>query len=172
MGRDRGREAELEEFALKVSKRVRELRVCALSSTIDNHLLWAHYAGGYSGLAIEVDVPEPDAAAVEYWDKSIFMSDLKEQSVDAAARTVLLRKYEDWSYEKEVRIVGTDPYYRLTQPISRVVLGSRVTPAVTAALQILCRHYDIELERMVVADWGIYTVGSQESPLLSKRSDA
>jgi len=173
IGQDQGREVEILDFGMGVGKRVRELRVCALSTTIDNHLLWANYAGGYSGVAIEVDIPDEDALPVEYGDNFIFLSDLKGRfSTDEAARAVLLRKYGDWSYEREVRIIGTEPYYKLARPISRVVLGSRVTPAVTAALQILCRHYGVELKRMVVADHGIYTVGSQESPLLRRSGDA
>jgi hypothetical protein len=81
---------------------------------------------------------------------------------------VLLKKYKDWSYEQEVRLVTKEPFYGLTRPIKRIILGSRASSALTATLQILCRHYQIELERMVIADWGIYKVGSQESPLLNK----
>src|SRR5262249_29405140 len=36
------------------------LLVCALSQTFDCHLLWAHYASGFRGLAIEVDLPDDD----------------------------------------------------------------------------------------------------------------
>lgn len=150
---------EIFNFAKDVGNQVRELRVCALSATVDNHLLWAHYAGGYSGIAIEVDIPDEDARLVEYSDELILASDLfNSYSVDEAARTVLLRKYRDWAYEKEVRIISSEPYYMLTQPISRVVLGSRVMPAVASAIQILCKHHNIEVELMVVSDKGIYTV--------------
>ena len=167
MGQDHDRWAEINDFGRKVASRAREFRVCALSSGIDNHLLWAHYAGGYGGVAIEVEIPEKDAQTVEYRDDFIFLSDLfKTDSVDNAAAKILLRKYRDWSYEEEVRVITTEPYYKLEQPIKRVVLGSRATPAVTAAIQILCNHYKLEVERMVVSDECIYTVVSQESPLL------
>lgn len=109
---------------------------------------------------------------MEYCDEFLFASDLfNTHSVDEAATRVLLRKYRDWSYEGEVRIITTEPYYKLAEPIKRVVLGSRVTPAVTAAVQILRNHYKIEGERMVVSDQGIYTVGSQTSPLLWRDRD-
>jgi hypothetical protein len=173
MGHDHDRWAEINDFGRKVETRARELRVCALTSGIDSHLLWAHYAGGYGGVAIELDIPESDAKTVEYQDEFLFASDLfKTHSVDDAATRILLRKYRDWSYEGEVRVITSEPYYKLAKPIRRVVLGSRATPAVTAAVQILCNHYKILVERMVVSDQGIYTVGSQTSPLLWRDRDA
>src|SRR5688500_14515121 len=36
------------------------LKVCSLSQTFDSHLLWAHYAEGFTGLAVEVEVPDAD----------------------------------------------------------------------------------------------------------------
>jgi len=139
MGHDHDRWAEINDFGRKVETRARELRVCALTSGIDNHLLWAHYAGGYGGVAIEVDIPESDAKTVEYQDEFLFASDLfKTHSVDDAATRILLRKYRDWSYEGEVRVITSVPYYKLAKPIRRVVLGSRATPAVTAAAHRRC----------------------------------
>ena len=171
VGQDQGREVEIFEYGREVSTQLHELRVCALTRTIDNHLLWAHYAGGYSGLAFELDIPDEDLGTVDYGDDFIFLSNFAgKSSAEAAARAVLLKKYKDWSYEQEVRIVTKTPYYALSRPIKRIILGSRASPALTAALQILCSHYHVELERMVIADWGIYTVGSQESPLVGRKT--
>lgn len=36
----------------------KRLKICSLSATFDSHLLWAHYAGGFDGLAIEVEIPD------------------------------------------------------------------------------------------------------------------
>ena len=173
VGQDQDREVAILEYGIEVNKQVRELRVCALTKTFDNHLLWAHYAGGYNGLAFELDIPDEDLGAVEYGDNFIFLSNFADTfSPEETARAVLLKKYKDWSYEQEVRLFSKTPFYTLTRPIKRIILGSRASPALTAALQILCAHYQIELERMVIADWGIYAMGSQESPLLRKQSDA
>lgn len=35
-------------------------RVCSLSADFQSHLLWAHYASGFDGLAIEVELPDND----------------------------------------------------------------------------------------------------------------
>ena len=47
-------------------------RVCALSKTFDNHLLWAHYAQGFSGLAIEFDIDENEEELVEVDYRGVF----------------------------------------------------------------------------------------------------
>jgi hypothetical protein len=173
VGQDEGREVEILEYGMEVNKKVRELRVCALTKSFDNHLLWAHYAGGYGGIAFELDVPDEDLGTVDYGNNFLCLSNYAGvASPETAARSVLLKKYKDWSYEQEVRLVTKEPFYALVRPIKRIILGSRASSALTATLQILCSHYQIELERMVVADWGIYTVGSQESPQLRKRGDA
>ena len=56
------------DLAGAVSKALKSLRVCSLSATFDSHLLWAHYATGFNGVAIEVELPEasPDIQRVTY----------------------------------------------------------------------------------------------------------
>ena len=88
---DRGRETEILEFGPAVTRQLRELRVCSLSKSFNNHLLWAHYAGGYTGMAMEVEPKDDAIVHVTYDDNFIFLSDLIEKdSVEEAAREVLL----------------------------------------------------------------------------------
>src|SRR3712207_4421718 len=65
--------------AEEVKRRVEEViiakrpkRVAALSGTLDSHLLWAHYAAGFTGLALELDLPEterdPKVKRIRYRD--------------------------------------------------------------------------------------------------------
>jgi len=162
VGNDRGRELQVIEYGNAVSKQLKELRVCALTKSFDNHLLWAHYANGYSGVAIEVEIDDADVTVVTYADDFIYLAQLMESlSPEAAARQALARKYKDWSYEGEVRLITTSEYYKLTRPISRVIVGSRTNPAFVSALHLMCSHFGIILDRVIVADWGLYTVGAQ-----------
>jgi len=166
VGNDEGRVHEIIEFGDQVTKRLRELRVCSFSKSFDNHLLWAHYGGGYTGIAIEVDLEDGDVTEVLYDDNFIFLSELIEKgSPENTARQVLARKYKAWSYEEEVRLITKTEYYPLTRPISRIIVGSRTDPALVSALYLICSHFGITLDRMVVADWGIYTVGAQPTHL-------
>jgi hypothetical protein len=162
VGNDGGRELQVIEYGDAVSTQLKELRVCALTTSFDNHLLWAHYADGWSGVAIEVEVDDADAVAVTYADDFIYLAQLMESlSPEAAARQALARKYKEWSYEGEVRLITKSEYYTLKRPISRVIVGSRTSPALVSALHVMCNHFGITLDRVVVADWGLYTVGAQ-----------
>jgi len=162
VGNDQGRELQVIEYGDAVSRQLNGLRVCALTKSFDSHLLWAHYANAYSGLAIEVDVDDADVTPVTYGDDFIYLAQLMESlSPEAAARHALARKYKDWSYEGEVRLITTSEYYKLTRPISRLIVGSRTNPALVSALYLMCSHFGITLDRVVVADWGMYTVGAQ-----------
>ena len=162
VGNDQGRVHEIIEFGDEVTKRLRELRVCALSKSFNNHLLWAHYAGGYTGIAIEVDLEDRDITEVNYDDNFIFLSELIDKgSPEDAARQVLAKKYKAWSHEEEVRLITRTEFYPLARPICRILVGSRTNPALVSALHLMCNHFGITLDWMVVADWGIYTVGAQ-----------
>lgn len=162
VGNDKGRETEIIKYGEEVGKQLKELRVCALTKSFNNHVVWAHYAGGYTGVAIEVELDDDDVTEVVYGDEFIFLSQLIDShSPEAAARQVLARKYKDWSYEGEIRLISKSEFYPLSHPISRVIVGPRTNTALVSALHVMCSHFGIPLERIVVADWGIYTLGAQ-----------
>lgn len=162
VGNDKGKEIEIIKFGKEVTNQIKDHRVCALSKTFNNHLLWAHYAGSYTGIAIEVELEDSEITNVTYDDDYIFLSDLIEKhSPEEAARRILSKKYKAWSYEEEVRIITKSEFHCLARPIGRIIVGSRTSSTLVSALYLICTHFGISLERMVVADWGIYTVGSQ-----------
>jgi len=91
-------------------------KVCALAKEYSNPILWAHYADSFKGVCIEVEVDE----------NLIHLHDIKYHSitpiidfgraekfsnetinVDELSVAALTRKYEDWAYEKEMRILNT-----------------------------------------------------------------
>ncbi|HUU41144.1 MAG TPA: DUF2971 domain-containing protein, partial [Desulfatiglandales bacterium] len=163
VGNDQGREVEIIEFGDEVSKQIRELRICSLSKSFNKHLLWAHYSGGYTGVAIEVDLPDDEIIDVIYDDDFIFLSDfIGKDTPEGTARHILTKKYKDWSYEEEARVITKTEFYELTRPISRIIVGSRVSTTLIRALQLICDHFGIKLDRMVIADWGLYTVAQQQ----------
>lgn len=162
VGNDGGREVEILETGLEIERELNKYRVCALSKIFDNHLLWAYYAGGFTGLAIEVDLPDSDITEVTYDDEFIYLSELIDNhNKEMIVRKVLSKKYKIWRHEKEVRIITTSEFYNLSNPIQRVIVGSRMNQAMVSALHLICSHFKIALERTVIADWGIYTVGVQ-----------
>ena len=107
-------------------------------------------------------MPDADVTRVSYSDDFEFMCDFLDQGdCDGAARAALSKKYSAWGHEREVRILTTERYYQLQSPISRIIIGNRMAPATRTALYLLCSHLGIEVDRAVIADRGIYTVGLQ-----------
>jgi hypothetical protein len=147
----------------QISSEKKRYRVCSLSKTFDCHLLWAHYASGFSGMAIEVDLPQgaPDVYDVSY--RGVYACLNQEECLDPeqAAKAVLTSKYKEWEYEQEVRILLNswqqpgDQYYTLNQPVTRVIAGQRMTPALLQALKIICKDRGIKLCTVGIGDEGI-----------------
>jgi len=134
-----------------------QLRICSLSKTFDCHLLWAHYASGFDGLAIEVELPDdsPEIRTVEYRGVFGFIEMSSRINTVRAAEEVLSSKYQEWSYEKEVRILQRGEWYALKKPVSRVIAGHRMKPALFEALRIICDAKRIPLCRTGIGDEGI-----------------
>jgi hypothetical protein len=150
-------ERDFKEEVAKIVKYKQRLKVCSLSKTFDCHLLWAHYASGFDGLAIEVELPDrsPVVKNVEY--RGVFAPVSLENPVraDRTAAQILSSKYREWSYEQEVRILQHQDWYLLTKPVTRVIAGHRMNPALFEALRIICERKQITLNRTGIGDEGI-----------------
>jgi len=73
---------------------------------------------------------------------------------ERAAEEILSSKYNEWAYEKEVRILQPSEWYKLQRPVRRVIAGHRMPPAVLDALQIVCERRNIILDRTGIGDEG------------------
>lgn len=132
-------------------------KVCSLSRSFQSHLLWAHYAGGFDGLAIEVELPDddPDICDVAYRGVFAFLDMDQVRDEDEAARRILFSKYQEWAYEEEVRVLSDQPYYHLDQPIRRVIVGPRMNQALFRTLHMVCEREEIEFTKVGIGDEGI-----------------
>ena len=94
-----------------------------MSLTFDCHLLWAHYASGFSGMALEVELPDesPFVHTVQYGGVYAVLPRVP-LSPDEAATLVLSSKFQEWSYEREVRILYRDEWFPRGRPIRPVIL--------------------------------------------------
>ncbi|EPG0609874.1 DUF2971 domain-containing protein [Vibrio fluvialis] len=152
-----GNSESIQNFMEKVENAKNPLRVCSLSKTFDEHLLWAHYADGFSGLAIEfeIDPDEPDVVDMEYRGVFASVNSDDDRDPNSIAREVLSSKYSAWSYEKEIRILTTGTFYKLKNPITRVIVGHRMSKPLFDALRIVCEKLDIEVCRVGIGDEGL-----------------
>ena len=109
-------------------------RVCSLSKTSSDVRLWSHYAGGHTGVAIEIEIDETDELVheVEYLDK------LRESGVSLLTgprrEDVLRVKTRHWDYEKEYRIISDSQYYEIDGRIKAIYFGLRADPLLRKAI--------------------------------------
>lgn len=140
----------LDDIALEKKR----IKICSLSMTYDCHLLWAHYADGFSGMAIEVDLPDnaPEIRKVSYGGVFAYVDIAKVGVAYEEARNILSSKYLEWKYEQEVRIITDKPYYDLSTPVRRIICGHRMDPSLFQALRIVCARKDIMINRVGIGD--------------------
>ncbi len=150
-------ERDYTDHVAEIVRQKKQLKVCSLSKTFDCHLLWAHYASGFDGLAIEVDLPDQSPIIKEVQYEGVFSSVSFDGPVrpDQAAEQVLTSKFHEWKYEQEVRILQRDDWYYLEKPVSRVIVGHRMHPALFESLQVICERKGITLNKTGIVDEGI-----------------
>lgn len=141
----------------QIIKEKKRLKICSLSATYDSHLLWAHYAGGFDGCAIEVEIPDNHRSMkkVEYRGVFAHVSMPNERSPEELANQVLSSKYQEWNYEQEVRILQSEEWFQLDEPVKRVIVGHRMPPALFEAMNIICHSMGIQFCRTGIGDEGI-----------------
>jgi hypothetical protein len=151
-GQEDARRREIE----AVIREKQQLRVSSLSRTFDCHLLWAHYASGFSGLALEIELPDRSSHVreVKYGGIGAVLPRENMNPVDAAS-LVLSSKFREWEYEREVRVLYNQEWYRLPNPVRRVIAGHRMNRALFRALAIVCKSLKVPLAATGIGDEGI-----------------
>jgi hypothetical protein len=142
-------------FLSKIKNRKREYRVCSMSEDYDNYLLWSHYADGYDGVAVEVKIPQSDYEEIDYKPGYAVIDQAHSTDPDRSAREILTSKHEDWDYEDEVRVLSTEKWYHLEEPVERIIAGHSLHQALFETLKIICRSQDIVLNRTGIGDTGV-----------------
>ncbi|WP_305841890.1 DUF2971 domain-containing protein [Photobacterium leiognathi] len=112
-------------------KKLEELRVCCFTPEGSNTLMWAHYADGGRGCAIEFELlPSSEAVEVSYSNKPKVS---KNQLTTDTAIEILKYKDSNWKYEKEFRCITSDIYVPIT--VKKLILGPKVQASTVELLQ-------------------------------------
>ncbi|GHT23570.1 hypothetical protein AGMMS4957_15310 [Bacteroidia bacterium] len=100
------------------------LRICSLSETSDNSLMWSHYANGHKGVAIGVAIDDKryDVGKIHY-DGQSFVK--QKDFSDRLAKEILQHKSDIWKYENEWRVFSDD-YEYIDVKIIDIILGNRM----------------------------------------------
>lgn len=141
-------------IAKKISQKKSRYRICSLSDNFQSHVLWSHYAGGFDGVAIEVELPEqnPDIKKITYRKSSTFLNFDQKINEEKAARKILFSKHQDWRYEKEIRILNHTDYYNLGRPVRRVIAGHRMCDSHLDKMYCVCRCEGIDFRIVRIGD--------------------
>jgi hypothetical protein len=124
---------------IESSRLVREIvdkvRFTSFIESINNPLMWAHYAGGFSGIALEYDLnPESlDIRKIEYTGKPKVTREQQEQIIEAEILPqdagILRSKEKCWEYEDEWRLYGnSDKQYILNTKPCSIIFGITSSP--------------------------------------------
>ncbi len=145
---------DIKNVVAQIVREKKQLRVCSLSETFDCHLLWSHYASGFSGLAIEVELPDNSPAIRKVGYRGVFAGVTLDGRVNAqvAAEKILSSKYSEWSYEREIRVLYRESYFPLTVPVKHVIAGHRMEQALFDALNFICHKRGIRFSRTGIGD--------------------
>ena len=150
-------EEDIKNVVAQIVREKKHLRVCSLSETFDCHLLWSHYASGFSGLAIEVELPDNSPAIHKVDYRGVFAGVNLNGRVNAqrAAEEILGSKYSEWAYEREIRVLHRDSYFPLAAPVKHVIAGHRMEHALFDALNFICHKKGIRFSRTGIGDTGV-----------------
>jgi hypothetical protein len=105
-----------------------KIRICSLSRTPENALMWAHFADGHHGVVvgIEVDRGKYDVRRIQYVGLSSIQQARINPHIETAKR-ILCHKHEVWSYEKEERIFVTGGQNFANVEVKELILGCRMS---------------------------------------------
>ena len=103
------------------------VRIVSLSADSDNQLMWAHYADGHKGLAIEVEIIDEysELKEVKYQGLSE-LTHLAERDPLETAKHILSHKHEFWEYENEFRALNRHRKF-VSVVVTKVIFGCKVS---------------------------------------------
>ena len=141
-------------------------RIGSLSKDYRRGLLWAHYANGYRGAAIEIEILDNCAEIhdVKYVTKIPNIGNNWSMGL-AKVEWIFKRKFTDWKYEREVRIIraaNEDGYFTGFQ-IKKVIIGHRMPLHQLDIIKWICATQRIAVQGIENAEDGksVYAVDLQ-----------
>ena len=114
------------------------LGMCSFSEVSDHELMWAHYAKQFTGICISYSLSRllktlgDDLSFVRmYYDEMVPTVHRTRKDPNQLAKMVLSYKNYRWLHEREWRLFAPQGkiYYQDTECVTRVYLGSRISPA-------------------------------------------
>lgn len=102
-----------------------DYKICSFCGRegFENPILWGYYAGGFKGIAIEVDIAERLMRQIRYYDHVLDV-DIN-QLGDTIIKNILTTKLTPWKHEAEYRFLTKSEYhYHKVGKITAVYFGN------------------------------------------------
>lgn len=113
--------------------------------------MWAYYAGDYSGLALEIDLPDGIAIPIDYASGLRIQKWGDGDDAYQIARRILTTTHAHWEHEQEVRILNEGNHYKLpAKAIRRVIIGSRASEDFKQDVKTVCARLGIPIAKLGV----------------------
>ena len=125
-----------------------EFRICSLSRTHNNTVMWSYYAAGHEGLVIGVTVDEignniAGVNKVTYAKDNIFRGFLGSDA-ETEAKKVLTKKLSAWKHEQEIRVFSRGEFVPIK--IENVYFGCQMTSEKKSLVRSLLERLDSKIE--------------------------
>lgn len=121
----------------EITNRKSNIGIACFSETYENVLMWAHYAGNYTGMCLAYSTSDLVAGLSDqvslvrlaYVDEPPLISPSHVRNTDNAVARILSQKKFDWAYEREWRVLGEVGKVSIgrIQAIKEIYFGSRVS---------------------------------------------
>jgi hypothetical protein len=117
------------EFRKAIRSQKREWKICSLSRTHRNTLMWSYYADGHKGIAIGITVRSPRSTPYTVrnvsYDMEVHLSDSNMDPAQVALQ-ILSQKQLAWQHEDEVRVFTRSQFVQVD--IQKVCFGCNINP--------------------------------------------
>ncbi|WP_428390575.1 DUF2971 domain-containing protein [Lichenicoccus sp.] len=110
--------------------------IACFTETYENVLMWAHYAGNYTGVCLSYSTRDllaglphhVNLVRLAYAEEPPLISPSHTSNATTAAIRILSQKKYNWAYEREWRVLGPVGQVRTgsLQPVKQIFFGSRV----------------------------------------------
>lgn len=128
---------------------------------IKSPLLWAHYGEKHHGICLGFDIPDEAAIPINYVENRIVIkfvdNDRSKGMTEASMRALITTKFDEWKYEKEVRLqpllTTPDPesglyfvYFGPHLALREVIVGASCEIPLYPLYQMLAKCYGAVVE--------------------------
>lgn len=142
----------------------RKIGICSLSETNDHALMWAHYAGQFTGICIEYsmhkilsNLPTDVDFVRMFYDEHGPTVSSSSKPTKVLAKTVLSQKNYRWQYEREWRMFAQQGkiFYGKPECVTHVYLGYRMKAPIKRRIKAVLDKHSIQSTSMSIKRYSI-----------------